>query len=129
LLSTVENLHEYRALLIGGEIRVHTDHKNLTYKHLRSERVLHWCLLIEEYAPTFIYKPGAINIGGDFLSRHPILEEAAIKKQCCFEPLLNDWQDEDEMLLDSYLNYPVDGGNFPLNLPDIEAAQQQHEAI
>jgi hypothetical protein len=33
------------------------------------------------------------------------------------------------MLLDSYLNYPIDGGNFPLNLPDIEAAQQQDEAI
>jgi hypothetical protein len=47
-ISTVETLHEYRALLKGGEIRVHTDHKRLTYKHLRSERVLHWRLLIEE---------------------------------------------------------------------------------
>jgi len=36
LLSIVETLKEYRNILLGHEIEVHTDHKNLVYKHFNT---------------------------------------------------------------------------------------------
>ena len=37
LLSVVETLKEYRNILLGHEIEVFTDHKNLTFKHFNTE--------------------------------------------------------------------------------------------
>jgi len=42
LLSIVETLKEYRNILLGHEIEVFTDHKNLVYKHFNTEHVMHW---------------------------------------------------------------------------------------
>jgi hypothetical protein len=108
LLSSVETLEEYRSLLKGAEIRIHTDHKNLTFKTLRSERVRNWRTSIEEFSPDFIYKPGKEQIVADFLSRHPKLEEAEIDERMFYEPLLNDWKNRAESVFDSFLNYPID---------------------
>jgi len=52
LLSIVETLKEYRNILLGQQIEVFTDHKNLVYKHFNTERVMHWRLLLEEFGPT-----------------------------------------------------------------------------
>jgi hypothetical protein len=46
LLSIYETLLEYRPILLGGEIHVHTDHINLTFANLNSHRILFWRLLI-----------------------------------------------------------------------------------
>jgi hypothetical protein len=48
LLSTVETLEEFRNILLGQQIVVHTDHTNLTYKHFNSDRVMIWRLFIED---------------------------------------------------------------------------------
>jgi len=42
LLSIAETLKEYRNILLGQQIEVFTDHKNLVHKHFNAERVMHW---------------------------------------------------------------------------------------
>ena len=50
------------------------DHKNLT-QHLTeftTQRVLRWCLLLEEFKPTFFCKSRPDNVLADALSRVPM---------------------------------------------------------
>jgi hypothetical protein len=78
LLSIVETLKEFRNILLGQQIKVYTDHKNLTYVNFNVERVMRWQLIIEEYSPELIYLKGEHNIIADALSR---LELISPKKQ------------------------------------------------
>src|SRR6478609_2930234 len=83
LLSIVEVLKEFRNILLGQQIRVHTDHENLTYKTFNSDRVMRWRLYIKEYSPDLQYIKGEHNVVADALSRlkmddKPSLHEALI---------------------------------------------------
>ena len=69
LLSIVETLKEFRNILLGQQIKVYTDHKNLTYKSFNTERVMRWRLILEEFSPELIYIKGSKNIVADALSR------------------------------------------------------------
>ena len=51
LLYIVETLKEFRNILLGHQITVYTDHKNLTYKKFNTERVMRWRLIIKEFGP------------------------------------------------------------------------------
>jgi hypothetical protein len=57
LLAIVEILKEFKGMLWGQDIKVYTDHTNLTRDALglTSDRVYHWQLFLEEYAPKIIY--------------------------------------------------------------------------
>jgi hypothetical protein len=57
LLAIVETLMEFKEMLWGQHIKVYTDPKNLTRDALglTFDRVYHWLLLLEEYAPKIIY--------------------------------------------------------------------------
>ena len=74
LLSIVETLKEFRNILLGQKIKVHTDHENLTYKTFNSDRVMRWRLYIEEYSPDLHYVKGENNIVADALSRLDIAD-------------------------------------------------------
>ena len=40
LLAIVETLKEFRNILLDQRLVVHTDHKNLTFKHFNTDRVI-----------------------------------------------------------------------------------------
>jgi RNase H-like domain found in reverse transcriptase len=69
LLAIVETLKEFRTILLGQDIVVYTDHKNLSYKVFNTQRVMRWWLLIKEYGPTLQYVKGVNNVVADALSR------------------------------------------------------------
>jgi len=69
LLSIVETLKEFRNILLGQKIVVHTDHKNLTFNNFNTDRVMRWRLIIEEYGPELHYIKGEHNVVADALSR------------------------------------------------------------
>ena len=75
LLSIVETLKEYRNILLGHEIEVFTDHKNLVYKTFNTERVMRWRLIIEEFGPKLTYIKGESNVVADALSRMRLSED------------------------------------------------------
>ena len=78
LLSVVETLRNYRSMLLGADVHICTDHRNLIYNTLLTQCVLHWCLFFEEFHPTFHYIKGEDNVVADALSRLPMktVEEA-----------------------------------------------------
>ena len=99
LLSIVKTLKEFKNILLGQQIVVYTDHKNLTYKNFNMERVMRWQLLIEEFGPTIKYIKGPKNIVADTLSRLNLVS------------LPSDSQD----MVDCY---GLDKDDLPSDLPD-----------
>ena len=75
LLSIVETLKEFRNILLGHQVIVHTDHKNLTCKNFNTKRVMRWRLILEEYGPTLNYIKGEKNIVANALSRLDMVQE------------------------------------------------------
>ena len=69
LLSIVETLKEFRNILLGHQITVYTDHKNLTHKTFNTERVMRWRLILEEFDPELKYIKGENNFVSNALSR------------------------------------------------------------
>jgi hypothetical protein len=76
LLLIVETLKEFRNILLGQQIKVFTDHKNLTHKNFNTERVLRWRLLLEEFNLELVYIKGAHNVVADALSRLDITSKS-----------------------------------------------------
>lgn len=69
LLSIVETLKEFKNILLGQKIVVHTDHQNIVYGNLSNDRIARWRLLLEEYGPTYVHVKGTDNVVADALSR------------------------------------------------------------
>ena len=71
----IATLKEFQNILLGHEIKVFTDHKNLTYKNFNTERVMRWCLILEEYGPELHYIKGERNVVTDALSQLGMQDE------------------------------------------------------
>ena len=65
----METLKEFRNILLGHQITVYTDHKNITHKILITERKMRWRLILKEFGPELKYINGENNVVADALSR------------------------------------------------------------
>jgi transposase InsO family protein len=129
LLAIVETLKEFRNILMGQQIVVHTDHKNLTYKVFNTERVMRWRLICEEFGAELRYIKGSHNIVADALSRldldpslqsepdYSVLDEPEYRN--LHEAFLHEALPFDEL--------PDDA--FPLRLKNIEYEQGRDQTL
>jgi hypothetical protein len=69
MFSVIATLKEFQSMLLGADIHVFMDHKNLTFNTLKTQRVLCWLTKIEEFSPILHYIEGPRNILAKNLSR------------------------------------------------------------
>ena len=67
----VETLKEFHMILLSQQLKIYTDHKNLTCINFNTDRVLRWRLILEEYGPYIEYITFKKNISADALSLLP----------------------------------------------------------
>jgi len=103
LLAIVETIKYFKHMLLGHEIIVQTDHKNLTHPTSAHalDRVLRQRLLLEEYGVKLEYIKGETNVVADALSRLPTDELFQFEENDEFPlnvALLAEHQTQDEYL-------------------------------
>jgi hypothetical protein len=78
LLSIVMTLKEFRSMLLGAVINIHTDHKNILGIGDSSQRRLRWISYVDEYGPTLHYIKGPNNVIADTFSRMPMQDSTPL---------------------------------------------------
>ncbi|KAG7359911.1 integrase core domain containing protein [Nitzschia inconspicua] len=126
-LAIVEVLTVFRSMLLGAQLHIKTDHMNLTRDDIKSQRLLNWRLLIEEYAPTITYVSGEENVGADFLSRYPLQSSAEEEQENALIP--DSRALEESKLSEIMLYYPEEIETFPLRFETIHNSQLQDAAL
>ena len=137
LLSIVETLREFRNILLGYKIVVHTDHKNLTYEKCSSDRVMRWCLLIKEFGPEFKYIKGKHNLIADALSRLELNPEEKPTAQCMVAFITRTPNLEQTLTPDHFEmaeNFGIDTKErndytFPMDIPYIAEKQKEDKRL
>ena len=148
MLSIVATLDEFRSMLLGANIHVFTDHKNLTFDSIKTQRVLRWRNRIEEFSPILHYIQGPKNILADNLSRlHRLVTPAQLAegKNLIDPATVSDEEDafiveqsytglhdtEVRESIECYLNLPDDDHpeQNPLNYDYIREQQQDDDRL
>jgi hypothetical protein len=86
-------------MLLGANIHVFMDHKNLTFDTIKKQCVLRWHTKIEEFSPMLHYIKSPHNILANNLSRlHCLVTPAQIAEwKKLVEPAEVSIEEEDEM--------------------------------
>ena len=100
-------------MLLSAYIHIHTDHKNLTFDNLTTQRVLGWRSYLEEYSPKINYIEGPKNILADNLLR---LHRLPTADELASAPHLVPPSDEED--IDELDNYFVN--------PELEIAHSEY---
>jgi hypothetical protein len=116
-LSILETLEEFRGMIWGTKILIRTDHKNLAQANIKSQRVLNWRLLVEDFKPEIVYYPGELNVEADTLSRYPRADAVA-----------RDPKDLDLAFNEAMVNVPMDLP-FPLAFADLRVEQEHDDEV
>jgi hypothetical protein len=119
LLSIVETLKEFKNILFGQKITVMTDHKNLIYHDLQTDRVLRWRLLLEEYGVEIKYIKGVSNIVADTLSRYPTSND----------PIVDRSPPNSEKLSEIFVQQNLEPDIFPVNFGVIASYQNRDKEL
>ncbi len=69
LLYVITLLKEFRSMLLGAEMHIFTDHKNILNVGNSSERRLRWISYVDEHGSTLHYIEGPRNVIADTFSR------------------------------------------------------------
>ncbi|KAL7467128.1 hypothetical protein ACHAXS_007498 [Conticribra weissflogii] len=113
LLSIIMILKEFRPMLLGAELFIYTNHKNLTFTTLNCWSVLCWQLYVEEYDPTILYHPGKKNVITHTFSHLPCCDVLPIPMGRNAPVVLLDFTSKgldisyDPDLLEFFLNLPL----------------------
>ena len=145
LLGIVEGLKAFEGVIRGQDLTVHTDHLNLLYNKLPSQRMTRWRLLLEEYNPKVVHIAGIDNDAADALSRLDILDKANdarvwgektkrleyvnvhMMNICMF---LSESEFEDNGLDDAVMTIKeVDESSYPLDLKSMRMAQLEDDDL
>jgi hypothetical protein len=150
MLSIVTTLKEFQGMLLGANIHVFTDHKNMTFDTLKTQCVLRWCTKIEEFLPMLHYIEGPCNILANNLSRlhHLVTPAQIVEGKKLVEPAEVSIEEEDKAYfleqehsglynedvwkcIECYLNLPdtPHPDMNPLNYARIRELQQQEEQL
>ena len=133
MLSIVATLNEFRSMLLGANVHVWTDHKNLTFDTIKTQRVLRWRNQVEEFSPTLHYIEGPRNILADNLSRlQRLITPAQLAEgKNLVEPVTDteETDDKDAFFLDQHFSGIFDKDiqdslECYLNLPESENPEQ-----
>jgi hypothetical protein len=68
-LCVVATLKEFQSKLLGAELHIYTDHKNILNVGNLSEQWLRWISYVDEYGPNIHYIEGPRNVIADTFSR------------------------------------------------------------
>ena len=71
MLAIVKVFKEYRNFLLGAQITIYIDHKNLLSNVTVNDTVFRWKTKIQEFRPIIMYIKGQRNIEADTLSCLP----------------------------------------------------------
>jgi hypothetical protein len=76
-------------MILGAELHIHTDHKNILHIGDSSQRCLRWISYIDKYGPEQHYVEGSANVVADTflrLARKDTLTPPTMGKKttCCF---------------------------------------------
>jgi hypothetical protein len=133
LLLIVATFKEFHTMIYGANITVYTDHKNLTFHNLSSQRVMRWHNFLEEYSPKFIYIEGPLNVLADAFSRVPRAPSTVRKNdgpKPTSESYFFSFHFDDDDMLDCFLSHlPLEDMQYPLNYTLLQTRQFEDERL